>query len=178
MDTQSGGVAFISGATFQQTMLPAKVIYRGWATAVPSLTQRSAPIHECTPIFGSAQIWSDISLERPRWYLRQRCLNNCRAFQQCTKRAMEALLANPRVRRTSCDTKQRCVLWVLTQACSSVHIACIHTSASHCECFAHLLAAAELALHTWMADWSSRELNLFLLVHSRLFTMVAKIKPR
>jgi len=23
-------------------------------------------------------------------------------------------------------------------------------------CFAHLLAAAELALYTWMADWSSR----------------------
>jgi len=145
----------------------------------PRLRVRSAlPRTVNAPFFGSAQIRSDISLERPRWYLRQRCLNNCRAFQQCTKRAMEALLANPRVRRTSCDTKQRCVLWVLTQACSSVHIACIHTSASHCECFAHLLAAAELALHTWMADWSSRELNLFLLAHSRLFTMVAKIKPR
>ncbi len=61
---------------------------------------------------GSAQIRSDINSERLRWYLGQRCLSNCRAFQQCTKRAiarckLAALLANPRVRRASCDTKQR-----------------------------------------------------------------------
>jgi hypothetical protein len=49
MDTQSGGVAFISGATFQQTMLPAKVIYRGWATAVPSPTQSVLPLSMNAP---------------------------------------------------------------------------------------------------------------------------------
>jgi hypothetical protein len=40
---------FISGATFQQTMLPAKVIYRGWATAVPSPTQSVLPLSMNAP---------------------------------------------------------------------------------------------------------------------------------